>query len=58
MRHLAAFSPVTVLVPQSYLAYGLTCFCLFPERPQLCVSLECQQEETSHHGKAGSRLPW
>lgn len=23
MRHLAAFSPVTVLVPQSYPAYGL-----------------------------------
>lgn len=26
--------------------------------PQLCVPLECQQEEASQHSEAGSRLPW
>lgn len=30
----------------------------FSERPQLCMSLECQQEEASQHSEAGSRLPW
>lgn len=26
--------------------------------PQLCVPLECQQEEASQHSEAGPRLPW
>lgn len=30
----------------------------FSERPQLRVSLECQQKEAPQHGEAGSRLPW
>lgn len=30
----------------------------FSERPQVCVSVECQQEEASQHGEEGSRLPW
>lgn len=40
-----------------------SCFPLFEpfsflHDPQLRVSLECQQEETTQHREAGSRLPW
>lgn len=51
------FSSIFILLTDLYISL----FCLpsiFSTTFKLCVSLECQQEEASQHGEAGSRLPW